>query len=557
MIDLLTWRRAGTLLLALLPQLVSEARAQIFKVQGGSSTLMNADGAQVDFKSPQYEGSIGGGFVDGKFGMGVVTRYRYRGYLVTAGDDLVAFQLPTDLFDSSHYFSARGLGISHTDDQESFYALAGETSTWFGSGFFQAAQSERPVAILFFQRRITKELRVVSRNILSNRQTSLQAVEWQPWKWLKTSATGGAGSNQKYFGAGFCAETDRLMLKGNYINAGSMFRRVTVVSPLGSEVNKANAELLYRPNAFFNITLGHQNILEPLTAPGPVAQASVNEVTSEFHFSRLYLGGGLFGSTVSSRTATGANFYVGRRFGDKLEINGNYFESHSRHEPTTAMLSGTVRENLTQRFSLLQLVTHSDGQTTAAFGGDFISNRLYLRADYQNVYLPFRPNKPFQQALALNAGLRIAGPLQLTAASSVGPDGHLRYSFGASTFVYHERGMLSLQSRSQDTFSMPKFVVQGIVKDDQGQPLEGAALHIGREVAYSDSRGHFAVRFRKHGPFSLQVEPNEFLSPGFFEILKAPPTAKAETDDAAQEIEIVVRRVKRRQAIVAEGKREL
>jgi hypothetical protein len=544
MIHLIAWRRAGALLLALLPQLMFEAHAQIFKVQGGSSTLVNADGAQVDFKSPQYEGSIGAGFVNGKFGMGAVTRFRYREYLVSAGDDLVGFQLPTDFFDSSHYFSARGLGISHSDEQGSLYALAGETSTWFGSGFFQAAQTEHPVAILFLRRRVSKNLRFVSRNILSNRQTSLQAVEWQPWKWLKTSATGGAGSNQKYFGAGFCVETDLLMLKANYINAGSTFRRVMVVSPLGSEVNKGNVELVYRANTFFNITLGHQNILEPLAAPGPMAQASVNDVSGEFHFSGVYLGGGLFGSTVSSRTATGANFYGGRRFGNKLEINGNYFESHAYHQPTTVMLSGTLRENLTQRFSLLQLVTHSDGQTTAAFGGDFISNRLYLRADYQNVYLPFRPNRPFQQALALDAGLRIAGPLQLTAASSVGPDGHLRYSFGASTFVYHERGMISLNSRSRDTFSMPKFVVQGIVKDNQGQPVEGAALRIGREVAYSDTLGHFSVRFRKHGPFSLQVQPDEFLSAGVFEVLKTPSAAKAEMDESAQEIEIVVRRMK-------------
>jgi hypothetical protein len=128
MIHLIAWRRAGALLLALLPQLMFEAHAQIFKVQGGSSTLVNADGAQVDFKSPQYEGSIGAGFVNGKFGMGAVTRFRYREYLVSAGDDLVGFQLPTDFFDSSHYFSARGLGISHSDEQGSLYALAGETS---------------------------------------------------------------------------------------------------------------------------------------------------------------------------------------------------------------------------------------------------------------------------------------------------------------------------------------------------------------------------------------------------------------------------------------------
>ena len=138
------------------------------------------------------------------------------------------------------------------------------------------------------------------------------------------------------------------------------------------------------------------------------------------------------------------------------------------------------------------------------------------------------------------------GPLQFTAASNVAPDGHLRYSFGASTFVYRERGMISMQSRNQDTFSMPKFVVQGVVKDDKGNPVEGAALHIGREVAYTDSSGHFSVRFRKHGLFPLQVVPDEFLLAGFFEVAAAPSTVQAETDEAAKDIEIVVRRGKRK-----------
>jgi hypothetical protein len=165
-----------------------------------------------------------------------------------------------------------------------------------------------------------------------------------------------------------------------------------------------------------------------------------------------------------------------------------------------------VRENFSSRFSLLQLISRTQGQTTFSFGGDFTSNRLLLRASYQNVYLPFRPDRPFEQALALNAVYRVAGPFQISMASDVAPDGHLRYSFGASTYLYRVRGMI-MNAQSADSFSIAKYVVRGAVRDEQGMPVEGAALHIGREIAYTDNAGHFLARFAKRGPFPLSVVP--------------------------------------------------
>jgi hypothetical protein len=207
-----------------------------------------------------------------------------------------------------------------------------------------------------------------------------------------------------------------------------------------------------------------------------------------------------------------------------------------------------VRENFSSRFSLLQLISRTGGQTTFAFGGDFTSNRLLLRADYQNVYLPFRPNRPFEQALALNVALRVAGPFQVTAASNVAPDGHLRYSFGASTYLYRFRGMTSAQS---DSFFIAKYLVQGVVKDDHGLSVEGAALHIGKQVVYTDSSGRFLVRFSKRGPFALSVAPEEFITNGVYEAVSAPSEVKAATEDSATDVEVVVRRVAPPQASAA------
>ncbi len=537
--------RAKCALILLAVLLAGSAVAQVFRVQGGASTLLNAQGGSVEFKAPNYDGTVGLGFFDGHFEYGGQTRYLFRGYTVLAGDEAVPFTLPTDVFDNSHYFSARGIGATRKNADGGFYAFAGTTSTWLGTGFFNAATSDDPVGIFFYERKVNQQLRFFSRNILSRRQTFLQGMEYRPKKWLKTSVTGGTGSNQKYFASAVDAETEKLAFKASYVITGDSFQRVTVFSPLSSEVNKGNVQLLYKPADFVTITTGHENILEPLTLGGPMQQASVNQLSTDFHVKKFYFGTGLFTSNASGRGTQGTNLYAGRRIGRRLEVNTNWFESKPKSGETTTILSGTVRENFSSRFSLLQLISRTAGQTTFSFGGDFTSNRLLLRADYQNVYLPFRPERPFEQALALNVALRVAGPLQLTAASNVAPDGHLRYSFGASTYLYRLGGMMSAQP---DSFSIAKYMVQGVVKDDQGVPVEGAALHIGKEVVYTDSSGRFLSRFSKRGPFPLSVAPLEFISNGVYEVVWAPPELRAEKDEAAIEVEVLVRRLPPAQA---------
>jgi hypothetical protein len=535
------WRRLQCALV-LTALLAGSAAAQVFRVQGGASTLLNAEGGSVEFKAPNYNGVLGVGFFNGKVQFGAETRYLFHKYTVIAGDDSVPFTLPSDVFDNSHYFSARGVGVTRSEDDRSFYAYVGTTSTWLGTGFFNAATSDRSVAIFFYQRKLSKRLKFFSRDIASGRQTLLQGVEFKVNPWLRAAVSGGVGSNQKYLAPAIDAEGKSFAFKASYVVTGDMFRRVTVISPMASEVNKGNVQMLYRPNEFLSITTGHQNILEPVTLGGPMQQASVNQISGDFHIEKVYFGTGLFTSNAAGRSTQGTNLYAGRRIGRRFEVNTNFFKSKPQVGPSTKIISGTVRENFSSRFSLLQLISRTDGQTTFAFGGDYTSNRLLLRADYQNVYLPFRPERPFQQALALNVMFRVAGPLQVTAATNVAPDGHLRYSFGASTYLYRVSGM-ALRAQSQDSFSIARYVVQGVVSDNQGTPVEGAALQIGKEIAYTDSSGHFMVRFSKRGPFPLSVAPEEFITNGVYEVVSAPSQVNAEPEDTASDLQIVVGRI--------------
>src|SRR5690348_314673 len=135
--------------LILMTLMAASAQAQVFRVQGGDSTLLNAEGGSVEFKAPNYDGSIGLGFYNGRLEFGANTRYLFHGYTILGGDNSVPFTLPTDIFDPSHYFSARGAGVTRTDKDSTIYAFGGTTSTWLGTGFFNAATSDSPVGILF------------------------------------------------------------------------------------------------------------------------------------------------------------------------------------------------------------------------------------------------------------------------------------------------------------------------------------------------------------------------------------------------------------------------
>src|SRR5438067_9555753 len=162
--------KANCAMFVLITLLAGGASAQVFRVQGGTSTMLNAQGGSVEFKAPGYDGSVGLGYYNGKVMFGGETRYKVHAYTILAGDDSVPFTLPSDIFDNSHYFSARGAGMTRSGHDRSIYAFAGTTSTWLGTGFFNAATSESPVAILFYQRKLGDNLRFVSRNIASNRQ---------------------------------------------------------------------------------------------------------------------------------------------------------------------------------------------------------------------------------------------------------------------------------------------------------------------------------------------------------------------------------------------------
>jgi hypothetical protein len=474
--------------------------------------------------------------------MGAVARTKVMGYTVISGDDTIRFDLPTDVFGNTSYFSARGVGISKNYENSGFYLLGGLTSQWMGSGFFQAARSEDPTGAFFYHQTLSKNLHFFSRNIFSRKSTSLQGLEWDAEKWLKASATAGIGSGKPYMAMAIDAELQQLSLRASYAYVNPDFRRVTIPSLENSEPERENLEATYHFTRSDSINASHRNLLQPLSVGSPYARASMDQIGGNFQIGQTYFGSALYKSRFSGEDSWGTNFFAGQKI-KFVDVSANYFVSKSGTRKPDSMVTGTFRETISPRFSVLQVLSYTNNQWSLAYGGSFITNRFNVSLDYQTQYLAFRTDKPFQQTVSLNASVKVAGPLALNLTTSLAPDGRTRYSIGATTYLYRYGGLFPGMGSPNDGYKFPKYLVQGIVKDQEGKAVAGAAVQIGNQMVFTDGDGRFLYRSKKHKEWQFAIVPSQFLISGFFEAVQVPPTVTTEKEDQAQDVIVIVRRL--------------
>jgi hypothetical protein len=533
----------STVLLALLLAGVAlPAGAQVFKIGAGSSSLYDAQGGSFEMQSRKYKTSLGVGVVDGKLRVGLQLRTRVHGYELIAGDDAIRFRMPTDIFNNGHYFLGRGVGLAGKWRKASFYAFGGATSDMFATPFLHVASANQAVGVLFFDVPLSERVQFFSRNAVSRRQTSIQGVSWKRSKKTEFAVAGGLGANQPYFSTSFQTDKDWIAIKAAYVLAGDNFRRVSADTPLQPEVDEENIVVTLRPSASISFSLGHQKLLQPAYKNNPAVRATVNEISGGGNLKGFRLGGAFFQSEAQGRETMGTSFWGGRRLGRRLDIGVNYFRSQSGNDPASSSMSVNFRQIISTRLELLEVVTRSNGQTTAAFGGQFTSNRLTVGVDYQTVYVPFL-QQPFKQALTFHVRVRPFGNVELNAQTYLAPDGRVRYTTSGQTFLYRASG-LQVGDSPRGTV-MAKNIVRGHVVDEFDRPVAGAALEIDKELVLTDSTGSFFLRTKKAKEVSLRVLSDQFITPGYFEVVSAPPTVKTEREEVAGEVRVVVRRASR------------
>jgi hypothetical protein len=160
------------------------ASGQVFQLVGGTSSMLNAHGGSLGLQANKYAARLDLGYF-GRPSVGFSYLRPYRGSVIGAGDQQIPFVLPTDLFDHSFYTFGRGVSVLRKAKTSQIFVFAGSTANGLAAPFLNIARMDTASGMLFYERQLSPSLTVVSRNIVSRRQTSIQGIHWAVSKNLK------------------------------------------------------------------------------------------------------------------------------------------------------------------------------------------------------------------------------------------------------------------------------------------------------------------------------------------------------------------------------------
>ena len=531
---------ARTLLVAgLLAAGATRAPAQVFELQGGGSSLYQGYGGALNVWGDRFEGNVGLGYLDG-FRFSVFLKHLIGRDTLRLGNDAIPVRFATDVFGASNTIFAQGAGIRRATHRSSLYAFVGASAIAMPAPFVNALDHNQAIGVVQAERALSPTVRLTTHALFSARQTVLQGIRWETPTGLEAGMTGGVGGNQPYGAASVAVKRQAFDLRAAYVTMGDRFRRTGVPTPAQSEADRENVLLTVRPAEGFSFGVGRQHFRQDSVLPGTPDRAVLNQAFGSVRLLGANVAAGLFDSRTPGMRSLSSYLTVSRDVTRWLQSDLYVLQIWSPvpTRSTTPVLR--LREFLTPRMSLLQVVTHAHGRTSASFGGALTSGLTSFGVDYQVVHTPYRPTQPFVQTIALNVRVPL-GSYRISAASFMMPDGRVNYAGSASTFFY-AGDVLGPGSRPVE-IKFERYIVQGTVVDESGVAVDGAAIQVGGVTAFTDSRGRFFVRLSSNRPTVLRVLVGEFLATGQFETVSVPATVKPVVERASVPVRIVVRRV--------------
>jgi hypothetical protein len=316
------------------------------------------------------------------------------------------------------------------------------------------------------------------------------------------------------------------------------FRRVAVPTPNQTEVDRENIMLTYDVGPQFSVGVGRQNFVQDSADTAPVTRATGNTVFAGGRWRELRLTGGLYHSESNGIANLSSYFALGRELTRWLDTELFLLQSRPEGQSAVTTPVANLRWRISPRIGVSQQVSLHHGRPTVLVGASLVTPVGEFAADYQIVHQPLQPFKPFRSTLNLTARVQL-GSYSTSIGTYMRPDGAVDYSASGSTFLY--MGSFGGAQPQQIGGRMARYVVRGIVRDDQGSPIEGAAVELNGEVVYSNSAGEFFLRTKHPQHYPIKVLVGEFLLPGEWEIVSAPETATAEDERRAAPVIIVLR----------------
>jgi hypothetical protein len=522
---------------ALVVLLSVASAAQVVEVQGGGSTLFDAYGVSANVWGRSYDGWFGVGYQDG-WRVGGRLRRAIRGDTIRAGNDALSLRAPTDLFGGGTNVLVQGASVVRHRGPTRALLFAGASATGSGGSFAQAQRAERPLGVLLLDHTLAPRLRGSAQAILARRQSFRAALAWTDSAGIEAAGMLGTGANRPFASASLLMDRDLWTLRAQYVGAAAGFRPADLPIPPQSRPDGLNLQLTLRPIESLTLTLGRQGFVQDSIIGRWRPRAIGTSASAALVRGNSQLSAGAYRSDFGDQRTQSAFVAAGQSFGDRFAANLYVLRAMPAELPATTNPVLILQERLSERWAFSQLLSWSAGRLTTSLGGNYRGETMDLGIGYGFVHAPLDPVRPFQRTLNLSVRLQL-GNYRAAVATTITPSGAVVYDASAATFLYlgGENGLLV----SPVAAPLGRYVVRGIVRDDRGAPLSGAALLIGEELVFSDPQGRFFARFRSTRQVRITVLLEEFLIPGRYSAELIPAVVRPQLESQASELTVVVR----------------
>ena len=509
----------------------------VVEVQGGGSSLVDGYGVTANFWRSAVDGWIGLGYLNG-LRAGAFLRTAVNKDTLRLGNDALVMRLPTDVFTPGYNVLVQGASYAGGNDRTSFLAFGGASSAGVGAPAFQPVNIEKPMGAIFFQHRAAPTVRVTASAIFARDQTVLPGLEWQPAPDVTAGFVAGVGSGRIYAASSLALRRGRLGVTGSYVWNPDRFHRVPVPTPNQTEVDRENASITYDLTPTFTVGVGRQNYVQDSADSKPPLRAAGNTAFVGGRVRDIRLTAGVYDSRSQGIKNVSSYYALGRELTQWLDAEVFVLQSRPEGQPTATTPLLNLRWRLSPRLGVSQQISVHNGHPTVLFGANLATPIGEFGVDYQIVHQPLQPFNPFRSALNLTARLQL-GNYSTSLGTYVKPDGTVDYAATGSTFLY--MGSFGGVQPQQVGGGIARYVVRGIVRDEQGNRIEGAAVDLGGEMVYTNSSGEFLLRSKSARHYALTVRLEDFLLPGRWEVASAPAEVLSTEESRPGQVEIILR----------------